>query len=139
MADENGIPRRRRQRLLTLDSDESERHASWLELFFDLVFVLAVSKVASILGSESDLAGFLKYSALFVAVWWSWVGYTFYADRFESDETEYRVMTFAAMLAVAALSITVGGAFSAAGDVAFVGCYAAVRLILVAQYARTAY
>jgi low temperature requirement protein LtrA len=139
MAEEISIRRRPRQRLLTLDTDQSERHASWLELFFDLVFVLAVSKVASILGSESDIAGFLKYFALFIAVWWSWVGYTFYADRFESDEIEYRIMTFAAMLAVAALSITVGGAFSAAGDVPFVGCYAAVRLILVAQYARTAY
>ncbi|MFL6468356.1 MAG: low temperature requirement protein A [Pyrinomonadaceae bacterium] len=141
MADESPTPQRRRvrQRLLTLDSDERERHASWLELFFDLVFVLAVSKVAAVLGRDSDLTAFLEFLVLFILVWWSWVGYTFYADRFESEEAEYRVLTFASMLAVVALSLTIGGAFSLSGDVQFVTCYAAVRLLLVAQYTRTAY
>ncbi len=130
--------RKSRQRLLTIDADANERHASWLELFFDLVFVLAVAQVAKILAGSSDVGGFLKYAALFVPVWWSWIGFTFHADRFESDETEYRVMTFAAMLAVAALSLTLGGAFTPAGDTAFVSCYALVRLVLIAQYTRTA-
>lgn len=123
---------------MTIDADSGERHASWLELFFDLVFVLAVAQVAKILAGSSDLSGFLKYAALFVPIWWSWIGFTFHADRFESDETEYRVMTFASMLAVAALSLTLGGAFTPAGDSAFVVCYALVRLVLIAQYTRTA-
>jgi low temperature requirement protein LtrA len=139
MAEEVQKRRRPRQRLLTLDYDASERHASWLELFFDLVYVFAVSRVASILLDSPDVWGFLKYLALFIPVWWSWVGFTFYADRFESDEIEYRVLTFASMLTVAALSISIGGAFSVSGDTAFVACYAAVRLMLVTQYARTAY
>jgi len=70
-------------RLLTLDSLMSERHASWLELFFDLVFVLAVAQVAKILADNTDLFGVLRYIVLFIPVWWSWVGYTYYADRFE--------------------------------------------------------
>ena len=139
MAEETQRRRRPRQRLLTLDYEASERHASWLELFFDLVYVFAVSKVAAILVDSPDIYGFLKYLVLFVPVWWSWVGFTFYADRFESDEIEYRVLTFASMLAIAALSISIGGAFSLSGDASFVGCYAAVRLMLVAQYTRTAY
>jgi low temperature requirement protein LtrA len=48
----------------------------------------------------------LRYIVLFIPVWWSWVGYTYYADRFESTETEYRVYTFAGMLAVAAFALT---------------------------------
>jgi low temperature requirement protein LtrA len=127
-----------RQRLRTLGREEGERHASWLELFFDLVFVLAVSKVAAVLARESDLIGFAKYIALFIPVWWAWVGFTFHADRFESETPEYRILTFATMLAVASLATTVGGAFTAEGSTAYAVCYALVLLTLVAQYVVTA-
>ena len=141
IAEQAGKPRKKqnRPRLRTLDPVEGERHASWLELFFDLVYVLAVAKVAHILVEHSDLQGFLKYAALFVPVWWSWVGFTFYADRFESEETAYRVLAFAGMLAVLGFSLTLETAFSAPGDAAFVVCYVLVRLVLVAMYARSAY
>ena len=127
-----------RQRVRTLGRDEGERHASWLELFFDLVFVLAVSKVAAVLVRESDLIGFVKYVALFIPIWWAWIGFTFHADRFESETPEYRVLTFASMLAVASLATTVGGAFTPEGSTAFAVCYALVLLTLVAQYIVTA-
>lgn len=127
-----------RQRLRTLGRDEGERHASWLELFFDLVFVLAVSKVAAVLVRESDPIGFGKYVALFVPIWWAWIGFTFHADRFESETPEYRILTFASMLAVASLATTVGGAFTPEGSTAFAVCYALVLLALVAQYTVTA-
>ncbi len=127
-------------RLRPLDSNsERERHASWLELFFDLVFVLAVSQVAHVLNAHTDLGGTLKFLALFVPVWWSWVGFTFYADRFETDETVYRVLMFAGMLLVAALSINLENAFSDGGDAPFIVCYALVLLTLVVLYARSAY
>jgi len=126
-------------RLLTLDTLMSERHASWLELFFDLVFVLAVAQIAKILANNTDLPGFVRYVVLFIPVWWSWVGYTFYADRFESTETEYRIYTFAGMLAVAALALTLGDAFTPGGDMPFVVTYAAVRLVLIGLYIRSAY
>lgn len=126
-------------RLRPLDSGERERHASWLELFFDLVFVLAVAQIAHVLNEHSDFAGTLKFLALFIPVWWSWVGFTFYADRFETDEAIYRILTFAAMLAVAALAVNLENAFSAAGDAPFVFCYVLVRVVLIALYIRAAY
>lgn len=126
-------------RLRPLDSGERERHASWLELFFDLVFVLAVAQVAGVLNENSDLGGTIKFLALFAPVWWSWVGFTFYADRFETNETIYRVLTFAAMLCVAALAVNLEKAFSAAGDAPFVFCYVLVRVVLIALYVRAAY
>lgn len=128
-----------RLRLRTLDLTDEERHASWLELFFDLVFVLAVSYIAKILAGNSDVSGTLKYIALFVPVWWTWVGFTFYGDRFETDEIAHRVLMFAAMLAVAALALCLGNAFSSGGDVPFIISYILVRLILIALYARAAY
>ena len=133
------VRRVNRPKLLTLDGKASERHASWLELFFDLVFVLAVAQVAQVLVKSTDLGGVLRYAVLFVPVWWSWIGYTFYADRFESNEVEYRIFTFAGMLAVAALSLTLGNAFTPEGDFPLVVTYAGVRLVLIALYIRAAY
>jgi low temperature requirement protein LtrA len=138
MSDISPIRRQPRQRLIALNTSDGERHASWGELFFDLVFVLAVAKVAAILAKDSDLDGFLKFVALFVPVWWAWVGYTFYVDRFESDKIEFRVMIFAAMLAVAVWAMTLSGAFTPEGDTAFAACYAAVLGVLILLYASTA-
>ncbi len=135
---ENSIARSR-LRLRTLETTEGERHASWLELFFDLVFVLAVAYIAKILAENSDLSGTLKYIALFIPVWWTWVGFTFYGDRFETEETTHRILMFAAMLAVAALALCLGNAFSLEGDVPFVISYVLVRLVLITLYIRAAY
>ncbi|HEV7643183.1 MAG TPA: low temperature requirement protein A [Pyrinomonadaceae bacterium] len=140
MAQPSGTMRiKNRPRLRTLDPTMGERHASWLELFFDLVFVLAVSQVAKTLAEHADWGGMLKYLALFIPVWWSWVGYTFYSDRFETDETTYRILTFTGMLAVAALALCLGNAFSGTGDLPFVVCYVLVRGVLIALYIRAAY
>ena len=126
-------------RLLTLDPLTRERHASWLELFFDLVFVLAVAQVARILADNTDVPGVFRYTFLFVPIWWSWVGYTFYADRFESTETAYRLFTFAGMFAMAAFSLTLGEAFTPGGDMPFVVTCVGARLVLMGLYARAAY
>ena len=130
---------RNRPRLRTLEPTAGGRRASWLELFFDLVFVIAVSHVSHILSEHTDVAGLAKYVALFFVVWWSWIGFTFFADRFETEEPVYRLLMFAGMLAVAGLAITLGGAFTNSGDKAFVFCYVLVRVVLIASYLRAAY
>jgi low temperature requirement protein LtrA len=135
----DNVRRKSRPRLLTLDAERGERHASWLELFFDLVFVLAVAQVAQILVKNSDLGGVIHFAVLFVPVWWSWIGFTFYADRFESNEPAYRILTFAGMLAVAALALTLGNAFRPEGDLPLIITYSLVRLVIVALYVRSAY
>ena len=128
-----------RPRLRTLDQGAGERRASWLELFFDLVFVLAVSQVAHMLSDHSDLLGLAKYLALFLPIWYSWIGYTFYADRFETDETAFRILIFAGMLALTGMSVTLLNAFTPEGWPAFVVCFILVKLVLVTLYARAAY
>ncbi|HEX8736653.1 MAG TPA: low temperature requirement protein A, partial [Pyrinomonadaceae bacterium] len=130
---------RNRPRLLTIEPTAGERHASWLELFFDLVFVLAVAQVAHVLSAHSDFGGFLKYVALFFPVWWAWVGFTFYADRFESEETIYRVLMFAGMLTVAALALSLDNAFSATGDRPLIISYVLMLAVLIVLYIRSAY
>jgi low temperature requirement protein LtrA len=129
---------RRRPQLRTVNELAGERHASWLELFFDLIFVIAVSQVAHALGDHLSGVGFLQYLLLSALVWWAWVGYSFYADRFESDEPTYRLLMFGGMLAVAAVSTNIGGAFGDTGG-AFAISYAVVRGLLVVLYLRAVY
>jgi low temperature requirement protein LtrA len=117
------------------DEDGGERHATWLELFFDLVFVVAIAQLADGLSDEPTLRGFLIFAGLFVAVWWAWVGYTFYADRFDTDDPPHRVLMLAGMFSVAVLASVIPEAFY--GDtVSFALAYAAVRGVVVLLNAR---
>ncbi|HEV8602441.1 MAG TPA: low temperature requirement protein A [Gaiellaceae bacterium] len=122
-------------RLRTLADEEDERRATWLELFFDLVFVVAIAALGQSLSNEATFVGFLKFLALFVPVWWAWMGFTFYANRFDTDDLPYRLLILLAMLGVAALSTTVTDAFSG-GSRGFALAYVSVRLVLLVLYAR---
>ena len=108
------------------DDDGDERHATWLELFFDLVFVVAVAQLADGLAGDPSLHGFLIFAGLFVAVWWAWVGYTFYADRFDTDDPPHRVLMLVGMFLVAVLASVIPEAFHGE-TAAFALAYAAVR------------
>jgi low temperature requirement protein LtrA len=123
-------------RLRTLEDDDGdERHATWLELFFDLVFVVAVAQLADGLAEDPSLRQFLIFAGLFVAVWWAWVGYTFYADRFDTDDPPHRVLMIFGMFMVAVLASVIPDAFH--GETAeFALAYAGVRAVVVLLNAR---
>jgi low temperature requirement protein LtrA len=57
-----------------------ERHASWAELFFDLVAVAGVAALAHVLGSELDAAALGLYALLFLALWLSWTTFMLYGN-----------------------------------------------------------
>src|SRR5919108_5092627 len=122
-------------RLRVLESAEEERRATWLELFFDLVFVVAVAELGETLSDDATLGGFVRYLALFVPVLWAWAGFTFYANRFDTDDLVYRILVIVAMFAVAALATTIPEAF-AGGSRGFVLAYVSIRLVLLVLYAR---
>jgi low temperature requirement protein LtrA len=112
-----------------------ERHATWTELFFDLVFVAAIAALGSILREDPSVDGILRMAALFVPVWWAWIGFTLYADRFDSDDAVFRCLMFAGMLGSGALAVNVH--FVAEGASAgFALSYVAVRIVLLALYDR---
>ena len=123
-------------RLRTVEDDDGdERHATWLELFFDLVFVVAVAQLADGLAEDPSLHGFLIFAGLFVPVWWAWVGYTFYADRFDTDDPPHRVLMLMGMFLVAVLASVIPEAFHGE-TAAFALAYAAVRAVVVVLNAR---
>ena len=118
-------------------TDAESRHASSLELFFDLVLAVGIAALGAMLSRDTSLDGFLRYGALFVPVWWAWVGYTFYADRFESDDLIYRLLVLVAMLAMAGVAVNSADAFSSAAVSRMLAwSYVGVRVILLSLYAR---
>ena len=121
--------------LRTIDADQDERHATWLELFFDLVFVISIAEVVHTLEDYRSLADFAGTAGLFVAVWWAWVGYTVYADRFDTDDLLHRVLVLAGMLAVIAMALSVHDALHG-GAARFALTFVAVRGIVLLLNAR---
>ncbi len=119
------------------EGSEEHRHATWLELFYDLVFVVAISQLAHNLHDHVSLSGLFGFVVLFIPVWWAWIGTTFYANRFDSDDVGHRLLTGMQMLAIAALAINIhdGLSESSAG---FALAYAAGRILLVIEYLRAA-
>lgn len=121
---------------LRLDEDgESERRVTWLELFYDLVFVAVVSELTHYLSHHVSPAGVLAYVLLFVPVWWVWIGGSFYNARFETDDVSYRLFTFAQMLPVAAMAIFV---HDGVGETSaqFALAYAAARVLITIMWLR---
>ncbi|HEX4563079.1 MAG TPA: low temperature requirement protein A [Solirubrobacteraceae bacterium] len=124
-------------RLRTLDEEDDERHATWFELFFDLVLVAAVSQLAAALSREPTVDGFLRFAGLFVPIGWAWAGFTFYANRFGTDDVIYRLVKALAMLAITALAVSVHSVMRGGhGSVTFALSFVATRICLLALYAR---
>ncbi len=120
-------------RLRTAEPESGSRHATWLELFYDLVFVVIVAELAHTLADDVSWRGIGQFAALFVPVCWAWIGMTFYADRFDTDDLVHRLLFALQMLTVGGMALNVhhGLGDSSRG---FALAYAANRALLVALY-----
>ena len=115
-----------------------ERHASWLELFFDLVFAGAVGQLTGALQDHPTLGTLARFGMLFVPVWWLWVQFAYYADRHESDNALHRTAVLTAILVCVGLAVSAPRAL--AGDTSgFVIAFASLRGLQLLLYARAWY
>ena len=114
---------------------EEGRKASWFELFFDLVFVVAVAALAGALSRHYDWAGVLEFGFLFLVLWWLWLGHTFHASRFDKDRPDQWAVGFAQLVAVVFIAYGAGDAFASRAW-AFAGGVAAFKALLVFGYLR---
>ncbi|MGL4611457.1 MAG: low temperature requirement protein A [Trueperaceae bacterium] len=121
--------------LRSKDSTEPKRHASWLELFFDLVFVVAIAELAHHLHDHLSLQGIFTFAVLFVPVWWLWIDFSYYGDQFDTDDVPYHVAMFAAMFGVVVLANFLPETFTGS-SFASASIYLALRLIILALYVR---
>ena len=112
------------------EDGERERRVGWLELFYDLVFVVVISQLAHHLAEHLDAKGLWQFVATFIPVWWVWIGGMYYAERFETQDFSFRLFTFLQMLPVAGMALT--GAYAFDGKWAgFAASYVFARLIII--------
>jgi low temperature requirement protein LtrA len=122
-------------RLRSLASGHA-RKVTWLELFFDLIFVAAVSQVAAPLREQYTVDGLVRFAPLFVLIWWAWTGHAVFSTRFDTDDAVQRGLTLLQMFAVAAMAANAKDALDSRSSAGFAAAYAAVRFVLVGQYVR---
>ena len=98
-----------------------------LELFFDLVFVLALTQCTALMAANPTWTGLLQGLLVLGMLWWSWGGYAWLTSVVDPEEGAVRIAIFASMAAFLVAALSVPDAF---GDdaVVFASAYAAVRV-----------
>ena len=132
-----------RARMGARSPHEPHRTATPLELFFDLVFVVAIAEAGSELHhavAEAHIVdGLIGYAMVFFAIWWAWMNFTWFASAYDRDDVAYRLAVF----------VQIGGALLVAAgiapmfetrepNIAVVGGYVVMRLAMVVQWLRAA-
>ncbi|MGH2942751.1 MAG: low temperature requirement protein A [Solirubrobacteraceae bacterium] len=104
-----------------------------LELFFDLVFVLALTQCTALMADEPTWEGFAKGLLVLGVLWWSWVGYSWLTSVVDPEEDAVRLVIFAAMAALLVVGLCVPEAFDDAALI-FACAYAVVRIAHIALF-----
>lgn len=127
-------------RMRPRDPEEAGRTATPLELFFDLVFVVAVSIAAvnlhHALTEAHLLEGLLVYAVIFFGIWWAWMNFTWFATSFGTDDWLYRLLTFVQMGGVLVLAAGIKPAFEEQDFSLLIFSYVVMRVAMVAQWLR---
>lgn len=122
----------------TLRAGSEERPVSWTELFYDLVFVVAVAHLGERFFAHPSVSAALLFVALFGMLWWAWASFTFLVDRYDGDDALQRLLAVAQTLGVAGLAAAISLEDEDLSAIAapIASSYAVTRVVLVAMYAR---
>lgn len=125
------------------DPDEEHRAATPLELLFDLCFVVGVAQAG--IGLHHELAdghlafGLLAYLAVFFAIWWAWMNFTWFASAYDTDDVLYRLLTFVQIGGVLVIAAGTQRVFDDLDMAMLTVGYAIMRIGLVFQWLRAAH
>jgi len=120
--------------------DEEGRSATPLELFFDLVFVVAVAFAAAAMhhhvveGVVGESIG--RYLQVFFAIWWAWMNFTWFASAYDTDDVPYRLATFVGITGCLIMAAGVPAAFDMADFTIVTIGYVVMRMALVSLWVR---
>jgi low temperature requirement protein LtrA len=120
--------------------EEEHRAATPLELFFDLVFVVAVAQASNELhhGLAEGKVGFsvLSFAMVFFAIWWAWMNVTWFGSAYDTDDVPYRIAMFVEMTGALILASGIPRAFEQQDWTIVTIGYVVMRLALVPQWLR---
>jgi len=104
-----------------------------LELFFDLVFVLAITQCTALMSAHPTWSGLAQGILVLGVLWWSWVGYAWLTSVVDPEEGAVRFAIFAAMAAYLIAAIAIPEAFGSLG-LEFALAYGAIRAAHIALF-----
>ncbi|EDY43764.2 low temperature requirement protein A [Streptomyces sp. SPB074] len=130
------------RRMTPREPGEEHRTATVLELFFDLCFVTAVAQAAAALEHEVTAGrtwhGVLGYVFVFFAIWWAWMGFTWFASAYDTDDVPYRLLTLVQIAGALGVAAGARDALEHLDFTVITWGYVAMRLAGVAQWLRAA-
>ena len=121
---------------------EPHRTATPLELFFDLVFVVAIARAS--VGLHHGIAehhfaeGIIRYAMVFFGIWWAWMNFSWFASAYDVDDIPYRLTVFLLMTGVLIFTAGIPEMFAAQDFTLGVIGYVVMRLAMVIQWLRAA-
>ncbi|MER7891017.1 low temperature requirement protein A [Micromonospora sp. NPDC094482] len=134
MADSGTTRRASRMRVMTEGSTVTP-----LELFFDLVFVYALTQVTALMADDLTGRGLLRGLLVLALLWWCWCCYAWLGNTVRADEGPVRLVLFAVMATMFVVAVTIPEAFDdlpggLSGPVVFAACYLTVRVLHLVIY-----
>ena len=105
-----------------------EQRATWLELFFDLVYVFAVTQLSHYLLDHYSWGGAIEMLILLLVVWWAWIYTTWMANWFDPDAVPVRIVLIGVMLLSLLMAVAIPTAFGANG-LLFAGSYVLLQVL----------
>lgn len=134
---------RLRGRAVIRDAGELHRASTPLELLFDLAFVVAISRAAATLHHElsaghGGVPALFGFGAVFFAVWWAWMNYTWFASAHDSDDVPHRLLTLVQMAGALVLAAGVSDALEHGDWLVVTIGYVIMRVGLVTSWLRVA-
>jgi low temperature requirement protein LtrA len=122
---------------VSTDHAETERRATPLELFFDLVFVFAFTQVTTLMSDDATWGGLSRGVLILALLWWAWESYAWFTNTVDPDEGAVRGAILVAMAAMFVAALAVPDAFSRHAGVFALGLVV-VLLMHVTLYALSA-
>src|SRR6478672_8124286 len=117
---------------LTTTLREGER-VTPLELFFDLVFVLAITQCTTLMSHHTTWSGLIQGLLVLGMLWWAWTGYSWLTSVIDPEEGAVRLVMFGAMAALLIVSLCVPEAFGSLA-LTFALVYGVVRTAHIALF-----
>jgi low temperature requirement protein LtrA len=100
---------------MSIPAVDHEHRVTPRELFFDLVFVFAITQLSQLLFERLDARGALQTALLLLALWWAWVDTAWLTNWFDPDRRPVRVMLIGAMVATLIMAVALPEAFGERG------------------------
>ena len=120
-------------RIHTVPTEEDG--STWLQLFFDLVYVAILVELGNRLAGDLTLEGVVEFALLFIPIWWSWLEFVDYGSRYPIDDIGQRILTVLYMAIMLLLAFEIH-TLTGMGTTTFLFTYALSKFVLAMMYIR---